>query len=397
MGVPQTLPADFQDWDKTAAPPATLPADFNQWDQAATKKDWYGTPSPEIDNFLKQNPGYQFLDADPKFPNRKPGIYPMGPGNEWRNDPNLNERKGNPDQWPVDLHFGKHAYQSGKMAVMGATLPLLFEATLPQIISGLIGGTAGSYGGQKIAKSAGAGEFGQEVSGDVGGLVGGMAGSAVTSAATNYAGSRVRAIYDALPADLQDAVKTQLTKAGKDAAGAVAGYRARKVLDFFDTLSELKARFVKTGKITSDLDATGKEFPDYAGEPPPKAAPILDATGENKPFAGGMDEFTAKPMRPTVAPSGLSPVQQSAALGAIPQPMRPAYQPPAAETPGAAGSMVRSVVGPSKADPLLVRLRSIASDIEAQEQATPGHLPEEDLTGLLLQSLAQVKARKGIQ
>ena len=32
MATPQTLPADFKDWDKA---PATLPADFNQWDQHA--------------------------------------------------------------------------------------------------------------------------------------------------------------------------------------------------------------------------------------------------------------------------------------------------------------------------------------------------------------------------
>lgn len=32
MGAPQTLPATFDQWDKTG-PPASLPADFNQWDQ----------------------------------------------------------------------------------------------------------------------------------------------------------------------------------------------------------------------------------------------------------------------------------------------------------------------------------------------------------------------------
>src|ERR1700733_132134 len=38
MGAPQTLPADFQGWDKTPSggpPPASLPADFSQWDAPA--------------------------------------------------------------------------------------------------------------------------------------------------------------------------------------------------------------------------------------------------------------------------------------------------------------------------------------------------------------------------
>lgn len=39
------------------------------------------------------------------------------------------------------------------------------------------------------------------------------------------------------------------------------------------------------------LDATGENKP-FAGELPPKVARPLDATGENRPFAGGMDEYT---------------------------------------------------------------------------------------------------------
>src|ERR1017187_7364319 len=34
MGAPQTLPADFAQWDKA---PATLPANFDQWDQSKTQ------------------------------------------------------------------------------------------------------------------------------------------------------------------------------------------------------------------------------------------------------------------------------------------------------------------------------------------------------------------------
>lgn len=382
MGVPQTLPADFQGWDKSApanTPPATLPANFAQWDDAP-KKDAYGTPPAEIDSFLKSNPNYQFLDTDPKFPNRRPGIYPSGPGNEWRNDPALNAKKGNVDQFPVDPHLLKHSYQSGKQALGVATAPMLFEASLPQILGGLLGGAGGSVVGSSIAKAAGAGQTGQEVAGDVGGLAGGMAGSATG----NYAASKGRAIWEALPSDIQSAVK-------KNAAAMAGGYRLKKALDLWDTIGDLKERFVKTGGVAQELDATG-ENKDFAGEPAPRPTPwnAHDATGENKPFAGGMDEFTPRPMRPTVQP-------QAAAPFPVPAPMQPTVQ-PSPVPQSAAGSMVRSVTQtPQKADPLLVRLRLIASDIEAHEKGAAQPTTDEDLTGLLLQSLAQVKARKGIQ
>jgi hypothetical protein len=53
-------------------------------------------------------------------------------------------------------------------------------------------------------------------------------------------------------------------------------------------------------KIARPLDATGENKPFAGGpdEPPaPKIARPLDATGENKPFAGGMDEYTAPKAR----------------------------------------------------------------------------------------------------
>ena len=387
-------------YDKAA--PAGPPAD-------RLPKNWQmAQPTAEEQDFLQKNSGYTWLPADNRFPQREPGIYPTGPGNEWRNDPN--HPNASMQQAPVDLHLGQHIYENLKLGVTGATLPLMFEASLPQLIGGLVGGGIGSYGAQKVAKSAGAGEFGQEVAGDVGGVVGG----AVGTGAARYATSKARALYEALPSDLQDALKTQLAKAGKDATGAVGGYRLKKAIDLWDTVGELKDRFIKTGgKVQGELDATGKDFPDYAGEKEPKPTPwnAHDATGENKQFAGGMDEFTPKPMRPTVAPSALSlptpqpaapsPLAQSASLG-IPAPFRAPYSPPPAAPPqeSLAGSLVRSVTepkAPPKADPLLIRLRSIASDIEAHEKGAAQPTTEDDLTGLLLQSLAQVKARKGVQ
>lgn len=48
MGAPQTLPADFQGWDKA---PATLPADFDKWDQPAA------APSGFWDKLQQKLPG----------------------------------------------------------------------------------------------------------------------------------------------------------------------------------------------------------------------------------------------------------------------------------------------------------------------------------------------------
>jgi hypothetical protein len=60
-----------------------------------------GGPSQEEQAFLKANPDHQWVPADPKFTNRPEGIYPTGPGNEWRKDPSY-------AQAPIDLHFAKH-------------------------------------------------------------------------------------------------------------------------------------------------------------------------------------------------------------------------------------------------------------------------------------------------
>lgn len=165
-------------WENyAAAAPATPPGPWMKYGQETpTYRDAWGTPSDEIEKFLANNPTYQFLGQDAKFPNRRPGIYPMGPGNEWRNDPDLNARKGNVDQWPVDLHLLKNSYEGAKTGAMAATAPLAFEGTVPQVVGGIVGGTAGSVAASKGAKAVGIGDTGQEVAGDVGALLGGGLG-----------------------------------------------------------------------------------------------------------------------------------------------------------------------------------------------------------------------------
>jgi hypothetical protein len=146
-----------------------IPSDQVQTAQAAGGTVLSRAPDSEELQFLQQSPGHTWVTASPNFPNRQEGIYPTGPGNEWRNDPTVS-------QFPVDLHLGLHTYQGAKAGLMAATAPFALEATIPQVVGGLAGGAAGSYAGQKIAQATGAGPVGQEVGQDVGGLVGGLYG-----------------------------------------------------------------------------------------------------------------------------------------------------------------------------------------------------------------------------
>ncbi len=68
-----------------------------------------GGPSQEEQQLLQSNPGYKYVSADPKFPNRPAGVYPSGPGNEWRNDPSYS-------QSPVDLHMVRNTAQGAATA-----------------------------------------------------------------------------------------------------------------------------------------------------------------------------------------------------------------------------------------------------------------------------------------
>jgi|ERR1035438_374988 hypothetical protein len=61
-----------------------------------------GGPSQEEQQLLGANPSYKYLPEDPRFPNREPGVYPMGSGNEWRNDPD--PPMASNTQAPIDPH-----------------------------------------------------------------------------------------------------------------------------------------------------------------------------------------------------------------------------------------------------------------------------------------------------
>lgn len=414
-----------------APPPSTPTSDPYASIAVAGKKDYWGNSSDEVGAFLAQNPGkYQYLDSDPRFPNRRPGIYPAGPGSEWRS--NAESPNHDIDQFPIDLHDAKHSWEGFKMAAGMATAPLSMELTLPELIGGVLGGVAGDAGGRKLAKAAGGGDVAQEAAGTAGGLIGGGLGSKLSELATSGA----RAIYESLPTDLQNSLRRK--------AIGMASPRLKNALDFWDTLGKIAERGNTTPKPDEELDATGENKPyagekppkpprwdahdatgenrDYAGEPPPKPPrwDAHDATGENKPFAGGMDEWSP-PVSKKLPLGDLAPetslAKQRLQSVVAPEPVPAPTPAPVAPQP-AAGSMARSVAAPKAAaktgpadpwanDPLMNQLRAIAAKIDAaggpskfessaEEPEKPQSL-DDDLTPLLLESLKQVKARRAVQ
>jgi hypothetical protein len=83
-----------------------IPDDQVQSAQSAGGTVISRAPQSEELQFMQQNPGHTWIARAPNFPNREEGIYPTGPGNEWRNDPNSPMAQNS--QFPVDLHLGLH-------------------------------------------------------------------------------------------------------------------------------------------------------------------------------------------------------------------------------------------------------------------------------------------------
>ena len=114
-----------------------------------------GGPSQEEQQYLQSNPGYKYVSADPKFPNRPEGIYPTGPGNEWRNDPSYS-------QSPVDLHMLKHTaeYAAGSAAAVGASTavsmaaPELVELAIKHLAGNVLPGLEEEAAKAKLAEMA---------------------------------------------------------------------------------------------------------------------------------------------------------------------------------------------------------------------------------------------------
>lgn len=158
------------------------------------------------------------------------------------------------------------------------------------------------------------------------------------------------------------------------------------------------------------LDATGENKPFAGGmdeATPPKPQPELDATGENKPFAGGMDEAPpAQPVSaPRIPPANPQPVAQQAApaprtVVLDPETGRPEFSDViAAKAKSAAPDATVDALAKTNtpaAEDLLAKLSQIAKKIQSEEEAEPG-AADEDLIQKMQDSIAIVNARKALQ
>ncbi len=254
--------------------------------------------------------------------------------------------------------------------------------------------------------------------GDVSGVMGHAAAPVAAAAITHGVVKGAGALGEAIESPAGQATGAAVKAAAKKlpfAAVRRIPYVGNVAADVYEAGAEAaaKARGTAAGP---ELDATGENKP-FAGEPPPKPQPVLDATGENKSFAGGMDEYVppkAKAPRTIVTDpatgrpefSDVVAAKQQAAATVQPTAVQ---QPPAAaqaapvetkpaptETPAAQAAPkaapTETAPGPA-ADNLLNRLKTNAAQIAKEEKSAPGSA-DEDLTQQLQDSLAIVRARK---
>lgn len=115
MGAPQTLPADFQGWDKTPnGPPQTLPANFDQWDAPkAQSKDW----SDSVSDFAKE----VWNQVNPVSAVKGLAQATAHPIDTYKAD--LDARQGVYDQAKQDFKNG--AYAGGAAKLLYSLVPML--------------------------------------------------------------------------------------------------------------------------------------------------------------------------------------------------------------------------------------------------------------------------------
>lgn len=223
------------------------------------------------------------------------------------------------------------------------------------------------------------------------------AGQALVAIGTEGAAKAVPAVIDAGKAVVQNpAVRAAAAELPRAAVRRIP-YVGKVASDVYDAAKAAKT----VPEPAPELDATAENKP-FAGEPAPKPAKPLDATGENKPFAGGMDEYTPpkpKASRTIVRDPQTGRPEFSDVVAAKQQAATPVETPaPQTETPAAqplAKGTPAETPGPA-ADDLMSRLKANAAQIAKEEQTAPGSA-DEDLTKQLEDSLAMVRARKAAQ
>lgn len=280
-------------------------------------------------------------------------------------------RPDDPSQSP-----GRNFYEGAKTGLMLGSIPASAGQPIAPLARGVIGATLGGYGAKKVAKAAGAGDFGQEVAGDVGGLAGG--GLAAELPGTKV-GQSVAAVAKPFSAFAEDLPVVGSAIKGMKAAGTVRGELA---------------------------DIWAKK-PTYPGAPLPESpgynpgAPLPEHPGV---FPGAPNPETPDPdllRARSLFEGASSPPDPSAGLGKIPVrgsiagAMADSVKAPAAPTNppferGNLGRLLNESVGaappPDPKAPIYQR-----GQIAQQMKAPPA---SEDLTPMLQKSLDQARAAK---
>ena len=443
MGAPQTLPADFNQWDSA---PATLPADFNKWDEP--RANTQSAPAqPSVMQVLTQ----------PTAKTDKEYLGYTGPAGVVG----------------ATLHGLNDVAQGTKDAIKGAydsvaqppqdktetAVSALSPAALPiyRMLRGL-GHTAadathvaaaihdinqsadptGSYleAGEKTA-AQGAGQALVALGTEGIAKAAGASASPTARAAASATPDAVSAALKKLPqaaiqkipwlGDVLTDVYNAGSKAYSEAKGPGAPGYERYAPNTGAIPAENAAQVQSPGPYPQavsaqpELDATSenKPFAGGADEPPPQK--VLDATGENKPFAGGMDEAVQQALQEKGPNAPLSEVAQRAreikASQAAPAQPNPRlapdianWQPPpelgvtSAPDYGAAAraDVEKQMGGPlqrgtatAQADPILQKLRDLTAKNQADDAAEAAQpKADEDLTDILQKSLDAVRAKK---
>jgi hypothetical protein len=262
--------------------------------------------------------------------------------------------------------------------------------------------------GAPIAQAAGANVPGMEQSaaeGDVGGVLGHAAAPVATIAAGEALAHGASAVSDAAKTAAQSRIGRTAGKTAFDVASDIPVVRQ---------LAKVKQNWEATApQATPDLDATSENKP-FAGGPDEyrPSTKELDATGENKSFAGGTDEPSpVRVPKKAAAPAKVEPPAASATPAAA---SPTAASAPSPEAAAPAAEARRVVVDPqtgrpefsdvlaakqaptaaaATTDPILARLQQNAAKIQSEESAAAAApKADEDLTDLLQKSVDQAKA-----
>jgi hypothetical protein len=231
--------------------------------------------------------------------------------------------------------------------------------------------------------------------GDMAGVAGHMATPIALTAAGAALAHGIPAAADALDTPAGKAV----TAGAKAAAGKLPVAAIRRIPYVGDVAGDVydaarnAAREANEPEPEPELDATA-ENKSYAGAPKPKLEKELDATGENKPFLGGMDE--ALPPKKSVQSAAsprtivLDPESGQPEFSDVVAAKQNAAPIVSQSNPTAAASMAE-VQSPASGT-LASRLSQLLEKAQNEPRVPE---PEEDLTALLQQSLDQVKAKPG--